>query len=1644
MIPIQFMKKENYIVLIGIILILSMSFISAGFFDWFKDLFIKEESIILSIDEEQKLSSQSMPYYISYLRPSISENKIVWKGNLYLYLYDLSTNKETKFYRYGSNHDITNPVIYKNKVVWSEKAVNTTLNAWVSYVKVYDIAENKTRIISEKTGSYLAHIDISENKIIRTDSTNGYLDIYVYNLSSGVEKKIASGLREFDRRVKYFSISGNKVVWMNYANDKWGIYMYNLLSSQQTTISEGSLNKESPDISENKIVWKDARNSGYDIYMFDLSSEKETRITPNPLPSTQIKDPKFSKDKIVWYSDEEGNDNIYLHDLKTNKTNKVIFNEEHQQYPDIFENKIVWADMRFSDRSNPAGGKYDVYLYDVGECNDFDYCTKDNLNPQNNCVNTIITTCISGDKCCASGCSFDDDNDCEFGTQITNNNSDEFSPYLFNNKIVYIMEKENKTDIYSFDINTKNKEKISNNGYSISPSIYNNTIVWYDYRHAPPTYTNIFLLPCETGASNSEIYSYNLNTKTETRLTDHCGHQSSPIIYKDKIVMTDRRSPNINIYLKDLETNDLKAITDKKRELNPYIYEDKIIWISARNDEDISDSNEKNDIYMYDLSTNKETRIANSSSVLSFYRLAFYKDNIVWTDKRNSNYDIYMYDISSNQETQITNNSKSQINPSVYKNLIVWLDDRNSLRGDYYDVYTYDIELKEESRLTNRSYEIKDLFFYDNTLVWSDKRNGNWDVYYYEIKEGKCIKNSSCNDSIACTINDICKNGICQGTPNNSLCSSSETCTLGRGCIQTSCSSCSNCDGWFDGCNYGECVNQCSVADACYFKGIVSGDNCIKLGSACLGIKNCEGYSKEECVNNRCDVAPSLNGCIVQNEKCVNASYCGDSMCDSNENCENCIKDCKCLGDKVCINKKCIINCFDKDSDTYDNCSIGEPGDDGKKQDCDDNDNKKYPGLQEVCDNKDNNCDENVDNNLTQETTCGLGVCSGNKGNESCVAGNWIGNTCDAFLGNSSEVCEGSLDEDCDGSIDEGCDCINGRTKQCGSSNVGVCKYGLQTCANGKWGLCVGNIEPTPDSNCDNLDNNCNGEVDENYIEVGTICGKGICAGNTGKMQCINGVEKDSCNPYFEAISEVCENITGYDGLDNNCDGKIDLNCNNYCDKDEDGYTPKKFPLCFGYKRDDCNDNNILIWQKLKGFPDSDKDSYGAKNQIEICSGKNLPKKYVNNSNDCDDNNKKINPNSKEICDNKDNDCDGKIDENNGNCSQNKPYCSSGKCVECQLDSNCNDNIFCNGIETCSSIKVCQKEKPITCNDNNKNTYDFCNESKNSCQSIDIVFDEDNDKIPNSFDKCPKTPSKYREKVNNKGCPKPHFGQFDMITNLTDINLLNISDFYIGKKGIGKIKFKENISLIKKINGEGIPLNLSFINISKGKIEINSSKLTELNKSAELTMIGLNLTSPRILRNGRICSDCKIISWNQTLGTLIFETSKFSIYEIIEAFCGDGYCDDNIGENCGNCILDCGSCPITPGSSSNNKESEEITSSNGKTTKPTNNHCTQNWVCGDWGNCINNIKTRKCNDLNNCKIDSQTPQIQKECISNIIGQTKEEQETKSKITYPLITYTVAISIIILIFLIIALLLLRKFLLNRKLELVQYYSQHNSN
>lgn len=207
----------------------------------------------------------------------------------------------------------------------------------------------------------------------------------------------------------------------------------------------------------------------------------------------------------------------------------------------------------------------------------------------------------------------------------------------------------------------------------------------------------------------------------------------------------------------------------------------------------------------------------------------------------------------------------------------------------------------------------------------------------------------------------------------------------------------------------------------------------------------------------------------------------------------------------------------------------------------------------EVCDSLDNDCDGTADETFAVATdvrNCGVcgHVCALDHAIENCSAGTCgiaacesgyynidgvVSNGCEyACSFNGTELCNGR-DDDCDTRTDESLSAPSGL---CNPN--GVCTGTTPSCSGALGWLC--NYPSTYESveaACDELDNDCDGAVDEPFVLKGTDCfnGVGACR-RDGEYLCSDDSTGVVCGAATAGApaSEACDNV------DNDCDGLVD------------------------------------------------------------------------------------------------------------------------------------------------------------------------------------------------------------------------------------------------------------------------------------------------------------------------------------------------------------------------------------------------------------------------------------------------------------------------------------------------------------------------
>ena len=366
--------------------------------------------------------------------------------------------------------------------------------------------------------------------------------------------------------------------------------------------------------------------------------------------------------------------------------------------------------------------------------------------------------------------------------------------------------------------------------------------------------------------------------------------------------------------------------------------------------------------------------------------------------------------------------------------------------------------------------------------------------------------------------------------------------------------------------------------------------------------------------------------------------------------------------------------------------------------DCDDGNATVYPGAPELCDGLDNDCNDSIDDGITNTTfyadTDGDGLGDPNNSVEDCsVPDGFVTNDddcddTDATIGaemtfyadtdgdgfgdantttmacvspdgfvvdntdcddsnatvypGAPELCDG-LDNDCNGSIDDG---ITNTTfyADTDGDGLGDPNSSVEDCS-------VPDGFVNNDDDCDDTDATIGAEMTF-YADTDN---DGFGDANSSTMACaapdgfvVDNTDCDDSNAtVYPGAPELC------DGLDNDCNGSIDDGITNttfYADTDGDGLGDPNssvedcsVPDGFVNNNDDCDDTDAAIGAEITFYADTDGDGFGDANTTTMACV--APDGFVTDNTDCDDSNATVYPGAPELCDGLDNDCNGSIDD---------------------------------------------------------------------------------------------------------------------------------------------------------------------------------------------------------------------------------------------------------------------------------------------------------------------------------------------------------------------------------------------------------------
>lgn len=303
-----------------------------------------------------------------------------------------------------------------------------------------------------------------------------------------------------------------------------------------------------------------------------------------------------------------------------------------------------------------------------------------------------------------------------------------------------------QAEIFTFNTMDETDNISDNSSWQMNPAIWGDLIVWEDYRDDP---RGGWASP---GNRDSNIYLYNLSSGETKRLTQDDSSQIRPDIWENYVVWEDYRNGDPDIYMLDLNDGSSEPIriTPEGAQRRPRIHGGRVVW------EDYRDHS-YGDIYMYDIEGDEVYLISTSepnSLPIAKRNPDIYGDIIAWSDYRKDRFtsDIYYYDLSlvdeggehyfkidhgydSPAERAIADDDVHQHSPSVYEDTVVWTERSEGTNN----VFMKTIGEEKQAVSTESSSENRPRIFGSRVvfyeMYYEDGKHTYDSIYSYDLIE---------------------------------------------------------------------------------------------------------------------------------------------------------------------------------------------------------------------------------------------------------------------------------------------------------------------------------------------------------------------------------------------------------------------------------------------------------------------------------------------------------------------------------------------------------------------------------------------------------------------------------------------------------------------------------------------------------------------------------------------------------------------------------------------------------------------------------------------------------------------------------------------------------------------------------------------
>jgi len=175
---------------------------------------------------------------------------------------------------------------------------------------------------------------IYNNQIAYTNFSGSQgIDIWGYNIVDGINFPI------IERAGQQFitGFFGNLIVYEDVDNlSNYDVRLYNMRDGEDILIAGGPGAQGSGVTNGKYVVYINGGACG-SIHAYNLRTDVDTIISPTACHPLRISD-----DTVIWPNGAAGGTNIYGYDLRRDLPLDIVIEDNFQESPNIFHNKIVW------------------------------------------------------------------------------------------------------------------------------------------------------------------------------------------------------------------------------------------------------------------------------------------------------------------------------------------------------------------------------------------------------------------------------------------------------------------------------------------------------------------------------------------------------------------------------------------------------------------------------------------------------------------------------------------------------------------------------------------------------------------------------------------------------------------------------------------------------------------------------------------------------------------------------------------------------------------------------------------------------------------------------------------------------------------------------------------------------------------------------------------------------------------------------------------------------------------------------------------------------------------------------------------------------------------------------------------------------